>query len=108
MPRIPEAELARLKADIDLTALIRAKGIELKPHGSADLIGRCPFHDDKTPSLVVTPSKSLWHCMGACQVGGDVVSWVMKADGVSFRHAVELLKDGNAGALLSSDKLVKV
>lgn len=108
MPRIPQTELDRLKADLDLTALIRAKGVELKPHGSQDLIGRCPFHEDKTPSLVVTPSKGLWHCLGACQKGGDVVSWVMQADGVSFRHAVELLKDGKAGALLASDKLVKI
>lgn len=107
MPRIPQEDLDRLKAEIDLSALIRAKGIELKAHGEKDLIGRCPFHDDKTPSLVVTPSKALWHCMGACQEGGDVVSWVMKADGVSFRHAVELLRDGKVGALLS-DKLIKV
>jgi DNA primase catalytic core len=108
MPRIPQDELDRLKAEVDLAALIRAKGIELKPHGEKDLIGRCPFHHDKTPSLVVTPAKALWHCMGACQMGGDVVSWVMKADGVSFRHAVELLKDGKAKTLLTSDKVIKV
>lgn len=108
MQRIPQPDLDRLKADIDLTALIRAKGIELKPHGTADLIGRCPFHDDKTPSLVVTPSKGLWHCLGACQAGGDILSWIMKAEGVSFRHAVELLRDGQAATLLSSEKVVKV
>lgn len=47
-----------------------------KKHGS-DLIGRCPFHDDKTPSLVITPEKNLWHCLGACQVGGTMIDWVM-------------------------------
>ena len=108
MPRIPKPDLDRLKADLDLTALIRAKGVELKSHGAADLIGRCPFHDDKTPSLVVTPSKGLWHCMGACQKGGDILSWIMKAEGVSFRHAVELLREGKAATLLSSEKVVKV
>ena len=56
-------------------------------------MGRCPFHEDRTPSLVVTPSKNLWHCLGACQVGGTVIDWVMKAEGVSFRHAVELLQN---------------
>ncbi|HKP94560.1 MAG TPA: CHC2 zinc finger domain-containing protein [Fibrobacteria bacterium] len=108
MPRIPKPDLDRLKANLDLAALIRAKGIDLKPHGAADLIGRCPFHDDKTPSLVVTPSKGLWHCMGACQKGGDILSWIMKAEGVSFRHAVELLREGKAATLLSSEKVVKV
>jgi DNA primase len=58
----------------------------------ADHVGRCPFHDDKTPSLVVTPAKNLWRCFGACDTGGDVIAWVRKREGVSFRHAVELLK----------------
>jgi hypothetical protein len=40
---------------------------------------------------VITPTKNLWHCLGACQTGGSVIDWVMKAEGVSFRHAVELL-----------------
>ena len=107
MPRIPQDELDRLKAEVDLTALIRSKGVDLSPQGQ-NLLGRCPFHDDKTPSLVVTPSKGLWHCMGACQMGGSVIDWVMKADGVSFRHAVELLRDGRAATLLASDKVVRV
>ncbi|MBL8951107.1 MAG: hypothetical protein JNK82_10045 [Myxococcaceae bacterium] len=38
--------------------------------------------------------KSLWHCLGACRIGGSVVDWVMKAEGVNFRHAVELLRAG--------------
>src|ERR1019366_3070717 len=65
--------------------------VELARHG-ADLIGLCPFHDDHEPSLVISPKKNLWHCLGACQAGGTVIDWVMKAEGVSFRHAVELLR----------------
>ncbi len=44
------------------------------------------------PSLVITPEQNLWHCLGACQAGGSVIDWVMRAEGVSFRHAVELLR----------------
>jgi len=98
--RVPEAEIERLKEQVSLVSLVQAHGVELRKAGQ-DLVGRCPFHDDRTPSLVVTPAKNLWHCLGACQVGGSVVDWVMRAQGVSFRHAVELLRDGmptSAGA----------
>ena len=91
MARIPEADIERLKNEISLQRLVEAQGIELTRHG-ADLLGRCPFHDDKTPSLVVSPKKNLWHCLGACQTGGTVIDWVMKTRGISFRHAVELLR----------------
>ena len=92
MARIADQELKRLKEEISVERLVEGAGIELKAHG-ADRIGRCPFHDDKTPSLVVSPKKNLWHCLGACQTGGSVIDWVMKAQGVSFRHAVEILQD---------------
>ena len=55
------------------------------------LIGLCPFHNDTSPSLVITPDKNLWNCLGACGEGGSVVQFVMKVEGVSLRHAVELL-----------------
>jgi DNA primase len=79
--------------------------VVLKPHGK-DLIGLCPFHDDHEPSLVITPSKNLWHCMGACRVGGSVIDWVIKAEGVSFRHAVELLR-GDLSSLAASSPWMK-
>jgi DNA primase len=44
--------------------------------------------------LVISRAKNLWHCMGACSAGGSVIDWVMRAEGVSFRHAVELLRQG--------------
>jgi DNA primase len=92
MARIPDHELEQLKAQVSMQRLVEAKGVTLTRHG-ADLIGRCPFHDDKTPSLVISPAKGLWHCLGACQTGGTAIDWVMKAEGVSFRHAVEWLRN---------------
>jgi DNA primase catalytic core len=92
MARIPEATIERLKAEVSAERLVAAGGIELKRAGK-DLLGRCPFHDDREASLVVTPAKNLWHCFG-CGAGGGPIDWVMKTQGVSFRHAVELLREG--------------
>jgi len=91
MARIPDSEIERLKKEIPIERLVTGFGIELKRHG-AELIGRCPFHEDHTPSLVISPKTNLWHCLGACNVGGSTIDWVMKTKGVSFRHAVELLR----------------
>jgi hypothetical protein len=95
MARIGDGELARLKAEVSLVRLVEAKGIALVKHGAnGDLVGRCPFHEDRTPSFVVSPSKNLWRCHGACQTGGSVVDFVMRVEAVSFRHAVDLLRQG--------------
>jgi DNA primase catalytic core len=91
MARIPEDEVERLKREVSVQRLAEARGIKLVRHG-ANLLGKCPFHNDRTPSLVITPAKNLWNCLGACNVGGTCIDWVMRADGISFRHAVELLK----------------
>jgi DNA primase len=91
MARVPEELIRRIKEVIPLADLCRDYGIILKSHG-ADLVGHCPFHDDTTPSFVVTPAKNLWHCLGACQAGGDVITLVMKREKLSFRHAVEKLQ----------------
>jgi DNA primase catalytic core len=91
MARIADDELEQLKRAVSIERLVQARGVRLKRQGK-NLVGVCPFHEDKTPSLVVTPDKNLWHCLGACNAGGSVVDWVMKVEGVSFRHAVELLR----------------
>lgn len=102
MARIPEAEIERLKREIALERLVEARGVSLKRKG-ADLVGRCPFgtHADSEPSFVVTPAKNLWHCFG-CQQGGSVIDWVMRVEGVSFRHAVELLREDNASPVTAA------
>lgn len=101
MARIPDDQLERLKQEISLQRLAEGMGITLKRHG-ADLIGLCPFHDDHEPSLVISPKNNLWHCLGACQCGGSVIDWVMKAEGVLFRHAVELLQADYAPSALAA------
>jgi len=90
MARFSETEMERLKASVGLIALIGASGVTLTPRGR-DHVGLCPFHEDREPSLSVSAEKNLWRCFG-CDAGGDAIAWVMKREGVSFRHAVELLK----------------
>jgi DNA primase len=67
---------------VSVQRLAEAKGVKLRGHGK-DLLELCPFHDDRQPSLVVTPERNIWHCLGACQAGGSVIDWVMRAEGVS-------------------------
>ena len=96
MARFAEEEIQRLKREISVAELARARGMVLTKSGE-DFIGLCPFHDDREPSMIITPSNNLWHCLGACQAGGSVIDFVMRAHGVSFRHAVELLQRGRGG-----------
>jgi DNA primase len=94
MARIPESDLERLKSETSLVRLVETSGVALQKRGR-DYAGLCPFHADETASLVVTPDKNLFHCFG-CGIGGGVIDWVIKKNGVSFRHAVELLREGIA------------
>lgn len=53
--------------------------------------GICPFHSEKKPSFFVYPEQQTWHCFGACNIGGDVISLVMKAENVDFKSAIAAL-----------------
>ncbi len=93
-----EAEaIQQVKRVADLAAIVRAHGVELKRKGK-QLVGRCPFHSpDRTPSFFVDPAMGTWKCFGACAAkgdeksGGDAIRFVMKADKLSFRAALEKL-----------------
>ncbi len=89
--RIREDDIAlvREKARIDDVV---ASYVTLRNAGGGSLKGLCPFHDEKTPSFHVTPSRGYFHCFG-CQEGGDVITFVMKMDGLSFGETVERLAD---------------
>ena len=101
MARIPDEEIERLKREVSVQRLAEARGIKLRGQGD-NLLGLCPFHDDREPSLVISPSKNVWHCLGACQAGGSVIDWVMRAEGVSFRLAVEMLRGEHPSLAASS------
>ena len=100
--RIPEEDIERVKRSTDLRALVQSRGIELKKHGGKDWIGRCPFHADKdSPNFIVSPDKGLFHCM-ACGLAGNAIQFVERHDGVSFRHAFELLNQGGVAAFAAA------
>ena len=91
MPRIPDADIAHLKQSVSLLDLAAQAGVEVTGSGH-NRLGRCPFHEDRTPSLVIDPVKNVWHCLGACQAGGSNVDWVMRAQGLGFRAACAFLQ----------------
>lgn len=91
MPLAPRAEIERIKREVSVQRLAETRGIKLRRSGK-ELIGLCPFHKDTSPSLNIDPKKNQWHCKGACGEGGDVIKWVMRAQGVSFKHALEMLR----------------
>lgn len=78
-----------IKRRVDLVELV-SRYTPLKRAGSV-YKGLCPFHSERTPSFVVFPHTGTWHCFGACGIGGDVFSFVMRKENLTFREAVELL-----------------
>lgn len=84
--RISKDSLERLKEQVDIVDIISSY-IDLKRAGS-NFSACCPFHNEKTPSFMVSPSKNIFHCYG-CGVGGDSISFVMQYEKLDFAPAVE-------------------
>jgi hypothetical protein len=78
-------DVTAIKENADIVA-IAGRYTELKKTGS-DFTGCCPFHSEKTGSFHVSPARQSWHCFGACNTGGDVISLVMKAEHMDFKAA---------------------
>ncbi len=97
MARITDNQLKQLKNNISLTRLIQSQGYEVIAEGK-DHVMCCPFHDDKTPSLKISSAKNLFNCFG-CGSSGTVIDWVMKTQGISFRHACEILLNESGASL---------
>ncbi len=93
MPRIPDALIDRIKQSTDMVAVIKDRGVKLRKTGK-QYKGRCPFHEEKTPSFTVTPAEHLWHCFG-CDKGGNVIQFVQWMDKISFPDAVKCLNGGH-------------
>ncbi len=97
---IEKEKIEHIKTFVDIKALVESKGIKLKKNGKG-YFGLCPFHNDKNPSLSVTPSKNQWHCFG-CDKGGDVIRFVELFDQVDFKEAVKILTVNTIPSPLSS------
>ncbi len=78
-----------IKARIDIVDLV-SRYVPLKRAGRS-YKACCPFHEERTPSFVVTPDRGTWHCFGGCGEGGDIFSFMMKKENVDFRDALQLL-----------------
>lgn len=98
-------EIEALKARVDLAAVVRAAGVELKPKGK-NLFGRCPFHEDDTPSLSVNPEARLWQCFG-CRAGGDIFKFLELSENLSFHDQLERVRQ-LAGELPAEPRRRKV
>src|SRR3981081_1200787 len=87
MPSVKQDAVQEIKDRLDLVDLI-SEHLRLQKAGR-DLKGLCPFHQEKTPSLYVSPEKQLWHCYG-CQKGGDHFTFIMDIEHVLFKDALRL------------------
>ncbi len=89
--RIKDSDLAYVRDRSPIDEVV-GEYVQLKNAGGGQKKGLCPFHDEKTPSFHVTPSKGFFHCFG-CQTGGDVIAFVMKIDHLTFTEVVEKLAE---------------
>ncbi|WP_310529020.1 DNA primase [Nocardioides sp.] len=89
--RIREDDIAEVREKARIDDVVSGY-VTLRKAGGGSLKGLCPFHDEKSPSFHVTPSRGFFHCFG-CQEGGDVIAFLMKIDGLTFAETVERLAD---------------
>ncbi|MEY2635339.1 MAG: hypothetical protein RIS75_1279 [Actinomycetota bacterium] len=89
MSRIREADINVVRERSRIDEVVRDY-VNLKSAGGGSLKGLCPFHDERSPSFTVTPSKGFFHCFG-CQESGDVFTFIRKIEGLSFVESIEKL-----------------
>ncbi|WP_432753323.1 DNA primase [Streptomyces sp. JL2001] len=87
--RINDDDVKAVRDAVPIDSVV-SEYLQLRNAGGGNLKGLCPFHDEKSPSFQVSPSKGLFHCFG-CQEGGDTIAFVMKIDHLSFSETVERL-----------------
>ena len=89
--RIREEDIAEVREKAHIDDVVSGY-VTLRNAGGGSMKGLCPFHDEKSPSFHVTPARGFYHCFG-CQESGDVISFMMKIDGLTFTETVERLAD---------------
>ncbi|MGA8115894.1 MAG: DNA primase [Actinocatenispora sp.] len=99
--RILDADIAAVRERVSIVEVI-GEHVTLRPAGSGNLKGLCPFHDEKSPSFNVTPARNVYYCFG-CGKGGDAIGFLMEVDHLTFTEAVEGLAS-RAGITLRYDE----
>ncbi|MBD8869972.1 DNA primase [Nocardioides donggukensis] len=89
--RIRDDDIAEVREKAAIDEVVSSY-VTLRNAGGGSMKGLCPFHDEKSPSFHVTPARQFFHCFG-CQEGGDVFSFLMKIDGITFIDAVERMAE---------------
>jgi DNA primase len=90
MARIKDSSVEQVKAAADIVAVVSGRTALRKAGGR--MVGRCPFHEERTPSFSVSPDKGYYHCFG-CGKGGDAIRFVQEAESLDFVGAIEWLAD---------------
>ncbi|MCI4239540.1 CHC2 zinc finger domain-containing protein, partial [Dickeya dianthicola] len=100
MGRMTPAELEQLKRGVSLRAVAQSQGHKLKKQGADSVVCRCPFHQENTPSCVITPSKNLYHCFG-CGASGSVLDWLQHTERLTYPQTLLRLRElaGTASSL---------
>ncbi|MEX0649772.1 MAG: DNA primase [Candidatus Andersenbacteria bacterium] len=93
------SETEQIKDRLEIAQIV-GEYVVLKPAGRS-LKGLCPFHNEKTPSFTVSPDRGTWHCFGACGEGGDIFTFIQKAEGLDFPATLKLLAE-RAGVQLKA------
>ncbi|MEE9441463.1 MAG: DNA primase [candidate division Zixibacteria bacterium] len=88
--RIPENKIDEVRMAADIAEVLSGY-LPLKKRGR-NFMALCPFHDEKTPSFSVSPEKQIFHCFG-CGKGGNVFTFLMEHENLSFIEAIKLLAD---------------